>query len=106
MGLAAGAHDSSLQRLSDTDHTRSGVEDDGDPVPARHQSDVSQRGNVPSTPKPQADVRRVALWHGREVMEVMPDQRCESSPVHGATAGVVIDHISLDIRLVSPCTCD
>jgi hypothetical protein len=53
----------SMRRLSDTDTRPGGVEDDGDPVPPRHQSDVSQTGNAPYATDSQAQVRLVAPWH-------------------------------------------
>jgi hypothetical protein len=36
----------------DTNSRSSGIEDDSDPVPSRHQSDVSQMANAPSATEP------------------------------------------------------
>jgi hypothetical protein len=102
MGLATGPHAPTLRQLFDTDNRHGGLEDVGAPVPSPHQSDVSQKGNVPSATESQAAVRRVGLWQAREVMEMMPDQLCESYPFHGATACVVVDHVVLAMRLLSP----
>jgi hypothetical protein len=73
-----------MQRLPAAEICPCSLDDDGDPVPAYHQADVSQTGNVRST-KTEANVRRVAPWHAREVMEMMPVQFGEPYPLHGAT---------------------
>ena len=100
MGLATGSHDSSMQRLSDTDTRHSGVEDDGDPVPACHQLDVSQTGNVRSTTQSQTKVRLVAQPQERYGKYVMPDRLGEPYPLDVAPA-CVVDHVGLDIRPLS-----
>lgn len=37
----------------------------------------------------------MAPWHAREVIDVMPDQLCESYLFYGATACVVVNHVGL-----------
>jgi len=61
----------------------------------RHQSDVSQMGNVPSAPGSQAAVRRVTPWQARQVMDVRPDQRCEPLSLKSPTTCLVVDHAGL-----------
>ena len=63
-----------MWRRAETEIRPGGLEDDGDPVPSRHQSDGFQVGNARSATKSQADVRWVPPWQGREVMYRILDQ--------------------------------
>jgi hypothetical protein len=92
-----------MRRLSDTDNRYGGVEDDGDPVPSRHQSDVSPMGHVPSTTKAQSDARRVAPWPAPQVMDVRPDQRCTPPPCQGPSVFLLVDVAGL-LQLDEPPT--
>ena len=47
---------------------------------------------------------RVMPWHAREVMDRIPDQRCELRRFHGAPACVGVEHVGLKSIAVTAVT--
>jgi hypothetical protein len=92
--LATGSQARSMRRLSAANTRHAGVAEDGDPRRWRRESDVSQRGNAPSTMTETA-ARRVAPWHARQVMDARLDHRGATYPGHGSTACLVVDQAGL-----------